>query len=110
MVPQAGVIAMLDHGPYTDSETCLAILIYVLVFHPFFLHFALTSFLEGVSVCYVGVLMGEKPCSHDELDFLGSQRTEGGENLYFRCKKCGGVLIVLPGGKRGFIIPGHRKD
>ena len=51
-----------------------------------------------------GVL--EEECRHEELEFLGGQRTEGGENLYFRCKRCGDVLIILPGGKRGYIVHG----
>lgn len=48
----------------------------------------------------------EEECRHEELEFLGGQRTEGGENLYFRCKRCGDVLIILPGGKRGYIVRG----
>ncbi|MEM0381588.1 MAG: hypothetical protein QW059_03315 [Nitrososphaerota archaeon] len=50
--------------------------------------------------------MREERCRHEELEFLGGQRTEGGENLYFRCKVCGDVIIVLPDRKKGYIIRG----
>lgn len=50
--------------------------------------------------------MAEERCRHEELEFLGGQRTEGGENLYFRCKKCGDVIIILPGSKGGYVVPG----
>lgn len=46
-------------------------------------------------------------CGHEDLEYLGSQRTEGGENRYFRCRKCGDVLVVLPDGSRAYVIKGR---
>ncbi|MEM3702882.1 MAG: hypothetical protein QXX79_00450 [Candidatus Bathyarchaeia archaeon] len=37
--------------------------------------------------------MPEK-CSHDEIEFLGDEKGETGVNKYFRCLKCGNVLIL----------------
>ena len=37
--------------------------------------------------------MGER-CPHDDLELLGEQKGERGVNIYFRCKKCGNVLIL----------------
>ncbi len=54
--------------------------------------------------------MGDEKCRHEDLEFLGGQRTEGGENLYFRCKRCGDVLIILPGGKSGYIVRGVKPN
>ncbi|MCS7146269.1 MAG: hypothetical protein RMJ28_01890 [Nitrososphaerota archaeon] len=54
--------------------------------------------------------MEVEKCRHEEVEFLGSQRTEGGLNLYFRCKRCGDVIIVLPDGKRGFVVRGLKPN
>jgi hypothetical protein len=54
-------------------------------------------------------LKEEKDCDHSDLEYLGSQRTEGGSNLYYRCKLCGSVIIVLPSGKQIYIIKGQAK-
>lgn len=37
-------------------------------------------------------------CKHEELEFIGRQRAEKGYNEYFRCKRCGAVLIFTPEG------------
>jgi ribosomal protein S26 len=33
-------------------------------------------------------------CLHEETEFLGEQKAEKGVNRYFRCKKCGSVIIL----------------
>ncbi|MEM3906020.1 MAG: hypothetical protein QXZ17_04000 [Nitrososphaerota archaeon] len=53
--------------------------------------------------------MEEKECAHSDLEYLGSQRTEGGENLYYRCKFCHAVLIVTPRGKHVYVIKDKAK-
>jgi ribosomal protein S26 len=32
-------------------------------------------------------------CNHDKLEFLGDQKGDKGINKYFRCQKCGSILI-----------------
>jgi len=36
----------------------------------------------------------KRKCSHGEVEFLGEQRGEEGVNRYYRCLKCGSVLIL----------------
>lgn len=38
-------------------------------------------------------------CGHGELEFLGREKTEKGYNEYFRCKRCGAVVIFSAAGK-----------
>jgi|FaiFalDrversion3_1042247.scaffolds.fasta_scaffold54478_2 ribosomal protein S27E len=38
-------------------------------------------------------------CGHDELEFLGEQRTEVDANRYYRCRGCGAVIVTTPTGK-----------
>jgi hypothetical protein len=42
---------------------------------------------------------GQK-CTHTdgEIEFLGDEKSEGGRNKYFRCLKCGSVIIVSADG------------
>jgi hypothetical protein len=57
---------------------------------------------------YLWVLgSAEDRCKHAKLEFLGSQRTEGGENRYFRCGLCGDVLVVPPDSSRVYVIRGR---
>ena len=37
----------------------------------------------------------ETECSHGEIEFLGEQKGERGANRYYRCLKCGSILILL---------------
>jgi hypothetical protein len=36
----------------------------------------------------------KEKCSHGEIEFLGEQKGEKSANKYFRCLKCGSVLII----------------
>jgi uncharacterized Zn finger protein len=36
----------------------------------------------------------EEKCSHEKVELLGEQKGEKGTNKYFRCRKCGNVLIL----------------
>jgi len=36
----------------------------------------------------------EKECCHGEVELLGEQKGERGSNRYYRCLKCGSVLIL----------------
>ena len=38
--------------------------------------------------------MSEKDCSHDEVEYLGSEKTEESANKYYRCLKCRSVLVL----------------
>lgn len=37
-------------------------------------------------------------CPHDKLEFLGDQKGEKGVNKYYKCLKCGNVLILTEEG------------
>ncbi|MEM3565265.1 MAG: hypothetical protein QXK47_00385 [Candidatus Bathyarchaeia archaeon] len=37
-------------------------------------------------------------CPHDKTEFLGEQKGEKGVNRYYRCLKCGRVLILSENG------------
>jgi len=41
---------------------------------------------------------GGMECSHGEVELLGEQKGERGSNRYYRCLKCGSVLILSEGG------------
>jgi hypothetical protein len=43
---------------------------------------------------------GEKEgkCAHDKLEYLGDQKGERGVNRYYRCTRCGNVLILSEDG------------
>jgi uncharacterized Zn finger protein len=36
----------------------------------------------------------EKRCSHGEVELLGEEKGESGVNKYYRCLKCGSVLVL----------------
>jgi len=36
----------------------------------------------------------EEGCPHEKVELLGEQKGEKGTNKYFRCQKCGNVLIL----------------
>jgi len=52
----------------------------------------------------VKILNNEK-CSHGEVEFLGIERGSSGVNKYYRCKKCGAVLVLSEEGVL-YEIPG----
>ncbi|MCD6243139.1 hypothetical protein J7K06_05610 [Candidatus Bathyarchaeota archaeon] len=37
-------------------------------------------------------------CSHGEVELLGEQKGEKGVNRYYRCLKCGSILILSENG------------
>jgi len=46
-----------------------------------------------------------EPCKHMELEFLGSEKTDEGQNRYMKCKTCGSVIVVTAGGKVVAVAP-----
>ncbi|MEM2093607.1 MAG: hypothetical protein QXY34_00130 [Candidatus Bathyarchaeia archaeon] len=40
----------------------------------------------------------ESKCSHGEVEFLGEQRGDRGVNRYYKCRKCGVVLVLSEDG------------
>jgi ribosomal protein S26 len=40
----------------------------------------------------------ETECSHGEVKLLGEQKGEKGTNKYFKCLKCGNVLVLSEDG------------
>ena len=38
--------------------------------------------------------MGKEKCSHGEVELLGTEKGEKGVNRYYRCSKCGSVLVL----------------
>lgn len=41
---------------------------------------------------------GKVKCSHGEVEFLGEQKGERGVNKYYKCLKCGNILILSEDG------------
>jgi len=37
-------------------------------------------------------------CAHDRLEYLGDQKGERGVNKYYKCTRCGNVLILSEDG------------
>ncbi len=57
----------------------------------------ITTFTNIKNSCLKIVLVGknmQRRCSHEEIEFLGEQRGESGVNKYYRCLRCGSVLIL----------------
>lgn len=48
-----------------------------------------------------------KECPHDKTEFLGEQKGEKGANRYYRCLKCGCVLILS---EDGVLYSVQKKD
>ena len=48
-------------------------------------------------------------CRHESLEYVGDQKTDEGVNTYRRCKNCGMLLVMTPGGKL-IGIPGVKRD
>lgn len=44
-------------------------------------------------------------CKHEDLEFLGTEKTDVGQNRYARCKKCGEVLVETAENKLFAIKP-----
>jgi hypothetical protein len=36
----------------------------------------------------------EEKCPHEKVELLGEQKGEKGTNKYFKCQRCGNVLIL----------------
>jgi len=47
-------------------------------------------------------------CAHDKLEYLGDQRGERSVNKYYRCAKCGNVLILSEDGT-WYEVPAARQ-
>ncbi|MCS7095238.1 MAG: hypothetical protein NZ988_05485 [Thaumarchaeota archaeon] len=48
-------------------------------------------------------------CYHEDLEWLGSQRSDEGENRYYRCKRCLGVIVITPKGEKVYYIPARKE-
>jgi hypothetical protein len=35
-------------------------------------------------------------CKHEDLEFVGEQKTDSGVNSYYKCKSCGMLLVMTP--------------
>ncbi|MCS7115664.1 MAG: hypothetical protein RMJ15_03045 [Nitrososphaerota archaeon] len=53
--------------------------------------------------------MSEKKCSHGEVELLGEERSERGVNKYYKCLKCGSVLVLSEDGTL-YEVPGIEKS
>ncbi len=71
----------------------------------------LVKVLFGFYVCFaIYFLMSRsEECSHGDVEFLGTERCERGVNRYYRCRKCGAVLVLSEDG-RLYIISGSREE
>jgi len=50
-----------------------------------------------------------KGCPHDKLEFLGKERGNGDVNLYYICKKCGGVIVFTKERKVYSVTPSEKQ-
>ena len=50
----------------------------------------------------------EMECAHGEAELLGEQKGERGSNRYYRCLKCGSVLILSEEGTL-YEVPKEKK-
>jgi hypothetical protein len=39
-------------------------------------------------------MLQEEKCPHEKVELLGEQKGKKGTNKYFKCQKCGNVLIL----------------
>lgn len=53
--------------------------------------------------------MAGKECSHGEVELLGEEKGESGVNKYYRCLKCGSVLVLSEEGIL-YQVPKGEKD
>jgi len=49
--------------------------------------------------------LSEKECSHDDLEYLGSEKTGTGANKYYKCLNCRSVLVLSDEGIVYMIPP-----
>ncbi|MEM3702897.1 MAG: hypothetical protein QXX79_00525 [Candidatus Bathyarchaeia archaeon] len=52
--------------------------------------------------------MSEQKCSHNEIELLGEEKGEKGTNKYYKCLKCGSVLVLSEDGVL-YEVPGVEK-
>ena len=45
-----------------------------------------------------GSTSSELKCSHSEVELLGEQKGDRGVNRYYKCLKCGNVLVLSEDG------------
>jgi len=38
--------------------------------------------------------LAKRQCEHGDVELLGTEKGERGVNKYFRCKRCGAVLVL----------------
>ena len=50
----------------------------------------------------------EWKCRHDKVEFIGEQKGEVGVNKYFKCLRCGSVLILSEDGVLYEVSAGGR--
>lgn len=54
------------------------------------------------------MLEGRK-CAHDKTELIGEQKGEKGVNKYFKCHRCGDVLILSEDGVL-YLVPAANKQ
>lgn len=40
----------------------------------------------------------QSKCTHGDVEFIGEQKGERGVNRYYKCRKCGSVLVLSEDG------------
>ncbi len=53
--------------------------------------------------------MGSQKCTHGDVEFLGIERGASGVNKYYRCRKCGAVLVLSEDGIL-YEVPGVKSE
>lgn len=53
--------------------------------------------------------MASEQCEHGDVELLGTEKGERGVNKYFRCRKCGAVLVLSEEGVL-YEVPAAREQ
>jgi len=49
--------------------------------------------------------MKKRKCPHGKVELLGHQKTEKGDILYYKCLRCGSVLVLSEKKDTLYVIP-----
>jgi uncharacterized OB-fold protein len=49
--------------------------------------------------------MKKRKCPHGKVELLGHQKTEKGNILYYKCLRCGSVLVLSEKKDALYVIP-----
>ena len=70
------------------------------LFHQKFLVDLNTKTLSFTNIFFIMIKMAaEEECSHNKVELIGVEKAEISLNRYFRCLKCGQILVLSESGE-----------